>query len=298
MMSSTLLDFFNNNSVKYLSPVNTANLVSFKVGGMGKIAAFPDNTEVLKRVLLEVGDEKSVVLGKGTNCYFTDNLFDGTIIVTTGLNDISISDNVICAECGVTLNNLCRFALENELSGLEFAYGIPGTVGGAVCMNASAFGGCFSNIVHSSSAFDYKNKIAFELDAREHNFGTKNSVFRSEPLCVLSTRLNLVRGNKKDIKAKMDEYINRRKTTQPLDLPSAGSTFVRPKNTYASYLIDQAGLKGCRVGGAMVSMKHAGFIVNCGGATAKDVKELINHIKSVVYDKFSVTLEEEIIYLE
>ncbi len=298
MISSELLTFLKCNSVKYFAPANTAELVSFKVGGSCSAVIFPQGANELRQILELTKDDKFVLLGKGTNCYFTENHFDGAVIVTIGLNRISLSGDTIFAECGATINNLCKFALENELSGLEFAYGIPGTVGGAVCMNASAFGGCFADIVDSSYIYDYKSTVAFELNRDGHNFSTKNSVIRSEPFCLLNTKIRLKKGNKAEIKSKMDEYIKKRIATQPLDLPSAGSTFVRPKNMFASYLIDKAGLKGYRFGGAMVSEKHAGFIVNCGGATAKDVRELVNHIKRIVFDKFTVTLQEEIIYLE
>lgn len=298
MISLDLLDFLKSNSVRYSAPVNTADIVSFKVGGVGRAAIFPKDQRELLLILDLVGKEKFVVLGKGTNCYFTEANYDGIVVVTTDLNEIYMQDDFVVAECGATINSLCKFALENGLSGLEFAYGIPGTVGGGVCMNASAFGGCFADVVDSSIVYDCFDSKMLELDYASHRFGVKNSVFRFEPFCLLKVRFRLSRGNKAEIKSKMDEYIKKRALTQPLELPSAGSTFVRPKNAYASYLIDKAGLKGYKIGGAMVSEKHAGFIVNCGNATSKDVIALIQHIKSVVFEKFSVSLKEEIIYLE
>lgn len=298
MVNVELLNYVTRNSIEFCAPVLTNVLVSFSVGGTGDIAVFPKNLSELKQILSLLSGEKLVVLGNGTNCYFTDGNFDGVIIVTSRLNKISLSHDIVTAECGASVKDLCMLAMENSLSGLEFAYGIPGTVGGAVCMNASAFGGCFADVVLDSKAYDISKGTELNIDLLQHCFGTKASVFRGSPLCHLSARFKLRRGDKSVIASKMEEYLNRRKATQPLDFPSGGSAFVKPKDAHASYLIDKAGLKGVSFGGAAVSCKHAGFIVNTGGAKARDIRALIEHIKTVVLNEFNIYLQEEIIYLE
>ncbi len=298
MDKSELLEYLKNNSIKFVSPVKTADLVSFKVGGSGKIAVFPKTITQLTDVIEFIKQEKYVILGNGSNCYFTDDFFDGIIIVTSRLNKIEVENNTIIANCGANINSLCRFAMENNLSGLEFAYGIPGTVGGGVYMNASAFGGCFSDVVLSSTVLHIDSGAIFELDSEKHCFNIKKSIFQKKKLCLLATKFKLNYSNANEILEKMNAYRQKRKETQPLNMPSAGSTFVKPEKNHASFLIDKAGLKGFSVGEAQISEKHAGFIVNRGKATAKDVKELIKYIKSVVFEKFYVDLKEEIIYLE
>lgn len=298
MVTAELINYISKNSLHFVSPVKTRDLVSFKVGGTGDIAVFPKSVSELKCILDFVKNERFVLLGNGTNCYFTEGNFDDVIIVTSLINGISLADNAISAECGVSIKDLCTFAMENGLSGLEFAYGIPGTVGGAVCMNASAFGGCFADVVHCSTVYDFSKSNEHALSKNEHCFGTKTSIFRASTLSLLSTQFKLKCGEKGAIKAKMDEYLARRELTQPLDFPSAGSTFVKPADSHASFLVDKAGLKGFCIGGAAVSDKHAGFIVNLGGARSSEINELINHIKTTVKSKFNVSLQEEIIYLE
>ena len=298
MINTTLLDYLSNNNVQCKSPVNTADLVSFKIGGVGSIAVFPKTIEQLCHIVNIVKNDRFVVLGNGTNCYFTNDYFDAVIIVTSGINKVVACDNVIFAECGASLNSVCKLALSNSLTGIEFAFGIPGTVGGAVTMNASAFGGGFSEIVVKSSALDIVSGKIVELNQAAHIFATKKSIFQSGKMCLLSTQIQLSVGVKKEIKEKMYGFLKRRILSQPINMPNAGSTFVKPKEDYAARLIDKAGLKGYTIGGAQVSTKHAGFIVNLGNATASDVNNLINYIKNDIYKKFNVELNEEIIYLE
>ena len=298
MIKSNLLDYLSENCIKFKTPVNTSNLVSFKVGGIGNIAIFPSSVSELCSIIRLIKTEKFVVLGKGTNCYFTDDFYDGIIVVTNNINSVFAADNIIYAECGASVNSVCNKALEYNLSGLEFAYGIPGTVGGAIYMNASAFGGCFADVLLKSKVLDIDSGKVFEIENIEHEFNVKKSVFQKGDLFLLGSYFSLVYSKKEIIEQKMREILQKRIDTQPLNLPSAGSTFVRPKNNYASRLIDLAGLKGYTIGGAQVSAKHSGFIVNIGNATAKDVRELIMYIKKVVYDKFTINLEEEILYLK
>lgn len=298
MVNSRLLDYLSSNCIKYISPIKTADLVSFRVGNIGKIAVFPKNIQELCEILSIVKNEKFVVIGNGTNCYFTDNLYDGVIIVTTKINDVSYLNDGVVAECGASINTVCKVACANSLEGLEFAYGIPGTVGGCVRMNASAFGGCMADVVLSSTVLDVKSGEIYDLCREEHFFDKKSSIFKNSSLVLLNTKFSLPLGDKMEIKSKMDLNFQKRKDSQPLDFHSAGCVFVKPKDSYASYLIDKAGLKGFSVGNAQVSTKHAGFIVNRGNALSKDVNELILHIKKTVFDMFSVELEKEIIYLE
>lgn len=298
MIKSTLLDYLSDNDVKCKSPVNTAELVTFKVGGVGSLAVFPQSIQQLCDIISIVKDDRYVVLGNGSNCYFTHNYFDGIIIVTSGINKTTAYDNVIYAECGATVNSVCKLALKNRLTGMEFAFGIPGTIGGAITMNASAFSGCFADIVIKSTAFDIYSGETVELNNEEHRFDTKKSIFQRGRMCLLSTCITLNQGEENKIREKMNELFKRRALSQPLDMPSAGSTFIKPEGYYASRLIDLAGLKGFTVGGAQVSTKHAGFIVNLGNATATDVHKLIEYVKKAVYKKFNVELNEEIIYLE
>ncbi len=298
MFISLLLDFLNQSQIEFVLDVKTVDLVSFKVGGNGKIAVFPKNIEQFVRLIKFVNKEKHVIIGNGTNCYFSNEFYDGIIIVTKKLNKAYVVDNSIIAECGASVSRLCNVALEKSLSGLEFAYGIPGSLGGAVYMNASAFGGEFSHVVHKSTVLDLESGEIISLNNEEHCFGEKSSVFKKKRFIILESELVLQKSDKTLIHGKMNEYINKRKRTQPLDMPSAGSTFVKPKCGYASYMIDKAGLKGYTVGGAQVSKKHAGFIVNINNASAIDVQELIKIIKSKVYDEFSVELKEEIICIK
>ena len=298
MINSTFLDYLHNNDIRFKAPVNTANLVSFKIGGTGSIAVFPKSISELSDIINLIKAEKYVILGNGTNCYFTNSFYDGIIVVTKDINKVSVLDNIICAECGAAINTVCKIALSHSLSGLEFSYGIPGTIGGAIYMNASAYGGSFSDVVIKSTALDIKTGEIVELNHSEHEFNVKASVFQGGKMCLLRTCFELKSSKNNTISQRMDDIIKQRAASQPLNMPSAGSTFIKPRNDFASRLIDKAGLKGYTVGGAQVSRKHAGFIVNLGNATATDVLTLIEYIKYVVFKRFGVMLNEEILYLD
>lgn len=298
MFFSLLLDYLHNKHIEFALDVNTADLVSFRIGGTAKIAIFPKNTKELVDLIEFVKNEKYFIIGNGTNCYFSSGMYDGIVIATKHLNKSHIKGNTIVAECGASISKLCKMALGSSLSGIEFAYGIPGSVGGAIYMNASAFGGDFSQIVKKSKVLDIESGRIIELSKEEHCFSEKFSVFKEKKHVILESELLLQSCDKMLIHSKMSEYIDKRKISQPLDLPSAGSVFLKPKDGYASYMIDKSGLKGFTVGGAQVSEKHAGFIVNVNSASATDVQELINVIKAKVYKEFSVELKEEIIYID
>lgn len=298
MDNSRLIKYLDNKRIFYKKSSKTAELVSFKVGGECALAVFPKSIIEFVEIISLIKNEKFVVLGKGTNTYFTSDFYDGIVVVTSGINQASFCGNVVLAECGAPITSVCKLAGEQSLGGMEFAYGIPGSIGGAVCMNASAYGSSFSQIVQKSTVLEIKSGKIFDIDKTEHFFSTKNSIFLNKELCILKTVLLLECCDKDLIFSKMNEYFKKRQGTQPLNMPSAGSTFVKPQDTYASMLIDKAGLKGFTIGGAQVSTKHAGFIVNLGNATSYDVQRLIMHIKNTILALYNIELKEEIIYLE
>ena len=200
----------------------------------------------------------------------------------------------VTVSSGMTNALLAKILLDNSLSGFEFAGGIPGTIGGAIYMNAGAYGAEMQNIVVSTKYLDLNTYEIKTIANNEHNFEYRKSIFQNLNTVILETTLKLQKGNKEEIKAKMQEYAEKRKATQPLDKPSAGSTFKRGTDFITAKLIDESGLKGYSIGGAQVSEKHAGFIINTGNATAKDIINLINYVKEKVYEKFGKTIEEEV----
>jgi len=235
------------------------------------------------------------VLGNGTNVIVRDGGYPGAVISTLkALRNVEITDGLrlVCG-AGESLAGVCRFAAENGLSGLEELSGIPGTIGGAVYMNAGAYGGEISAILANVRAYDANSEKYIMLTADECAFGYRSSVFKEKPILILSAVFVLSPGDKAAIEAKMAEYARRRNEKQPVELPSAGSFFKRPEGDYAGRLIEAAGMKGARVGGAQVSLKHAGFIVNTGGATAHDVLTLAEEVKNKVLEQFGVILEKE-----
>ena len=278
---------------------------SFKIGGPAKYAVFPKNTDELVTVLKEIKNcnYKYKVIGNGSNILFADKGFDGIIVFTKHLTDIEYihrEDKVIIkAECGKSLTELSGEAgKKHSLAGLEFAYGIPGTVGGAVYMNAGAYGGQMSDVIIETVYFDTSNGEIKSLVGADHKFDYRHSVFAEHPeYIVISTTLELKIGDASEIHALMTKNMLSRKEKQPLEYPNAGSTFKRPVGHFAGKLIEDSGLKGYTVGGAQISQKHAGFTINIGGATAEDVLSLIDHTRETVKKNFGVYLESEIIYL-
>ena len=268
---------------------------SFRVGGPARRMAFPVTKEqlVILTGLAQECDARVVVIGNGTNLLAADEGLDALVINTSELCEIRKIDEVTLeADAGVSLARLATFACGEGLSGLEFAHGIAGTLGGAVCMNAGAYDGEMKQVLLSATAL-YEDGIR-TLSAEELELSYRHSVFSHTDAIVLSARVGLVKGDETQIRDKMRELMERRKKSQPLEYPSAGSTFKRPVGYFAGTLIDQAGLKGTRVGGAEVSEKHAGFIINRGGATCRDVEELIAKVQSVIREKNGVELEAEV----
>ncbi|MBQ8408703.1 MAG: UDP-N-acetylmuramate dehydrogenase [Clostridia bacterium] len=279
---------------------------SFKIGGPAKYAIFPKNSaELISAVkAAKSSGEKYRVVGNGSNLLFDDNGFNGVIIFTKNMTDTEYihkgNSQAIKVGCGRSLTELSSDAgKKHSLTGLEFAYGIPGTVGGAVYMNAGAYGGQMSDIVVETEYYDPSSDRIGAMRGDEHKFDYRHSVFAEHPeYIILSTTLEMKEGNVEDILAGMNQNMRARKEKQPLEYPSAGSTFKRPGGgLFAGKLIEDAGLKGYTVGGAQISQKHAGFTVNLGGATCADVLAVIEHTQKTVFEKDGVMLESEIIYI-
>ena len=272
-----------------------ATYSSMKAGGNAKYLVFPKSvTELVDAVgFYREQGEKIIVVGNCSNLIFPDEGFDGAVICTTSLRGVSVENKIITANCGETLSTLARFACENSLSGLEFCYGIPGTVGGGVYMNAGAYGGQLSDRFIDATFID-ENLNIITLALNEMEFGYRRSRMQSQNLVLLSARFSGVDGDKNEIKSKMDELMASRKAKQPLEFPSCGSAFKRPEGHFAGALIEQCGLKGYSIGGAQVSEKHAGFIINRNNATATDVIRLMESVKDIVLENTGILLEPEI----
>lgn len=279
-----------------------APLSSFKIGGRCTVAVFPKNKEELAYAVklareLEI---KYAVVGKASNILFPDDNYDGMLIFTAHMSEIWDDENgYIYAMAGVNLGALASAMAKRSLSGLEFAFGIPGSIGGAVFMNAGAYGGEMKNVVIYSDYYDPKLDTFGRFEREEQEFSYRESVYsKKEDLIILGAALLLQNGNESVIRQKMDENIQKRKDKQPLEFPNAGSAFKRPQSGFAAQMIDECGLKGFSIGGAQVSEKHAGFIINKNNATANDVKDLMDEVKARVFDKFGVMLESEIRYID
>lgn len=274
-----------------------ARHTSFRVGGNAEVMAFPRNTGELSAILKKSAllDWKFAILGAGTNVLAPDEGVRGLVICLKDcLDGMEQTDSThIRIMAGVTMSRAAAFAANLGLSGMEFAHGIPGTVGGGVYMNAGAYGGEISDICESVEVMDYSGTVQ-SLSRDQMDFSYRHSRLEEENAVVVSATFRLVPKDPDEIRGKMKEYQQRRLAAQPLDLPSAGSAFKRPSGGYAAALIDEAGLKGYRVGGAAISEKHAGFAVNLGGATAADVKALLHQVSETVYAATGIRLEPEI----
>ena len=274
---------------------------SFKVGGNADYFVKVETVEELKNLLKYVKDNNVplTILGNGTNVLVKDGGIRG-IVCNIELSNYSIDrkeDGVyITVESGVALPRLANIALNESLTGLEYLSGIPGTVGGAVYMNAGAFGNEMKDVVVSSKYMDRSGNI-YEIELEDHKFEYRKSVFSGTDNIILETTIKLQPGNQDDIKLKMKENLDKRVEKQPLEYPSAGSTFKRKENIIVSKVIDECGLKGYQVGGAAISTKHAGFIINVGGATASDILAVVEHTKEVVKEKCDIDIDLEMIVL-
>lgn len=281
--------------------VPMANYTTMQVGGPAAVVAFVRSAEELITAIKEAKNNgiRYTVIGNGSNTIFSDRGFDGLVIITTDMKKYDIQGETIKADCGASITRLAVEAQKTGLTGLEFAYGIPGSLGGGVFMNAGAYGGSLSDVVVSSICLDTQNDVIRKIDLDEHQFTYRHSIYTKNPhLVILAAMLKLSPGSKEEIATKMNEFARSRKEKQPLNFPSAGSVFKRPVGYYAGELIENCGLKGYRIGGAEVSEKHAGFIVNRGNATASDVMHLVEHVQATVNRTYSVNLECEIKYIQ
>lgn len=269
---------------------------SFRIGGPADVFARPADIAGLKETLRVCRENKvpAMIMGNGTNLIVRDKGIRGVVIqLADNMSGYEVKGEEICAEAGILISALSAAALEHGLTGLEFAEGIPGTLGGAVTMNAGAYDGDMSMVVKSTEYIGDDGQIHV-IDNRQHCFAKRSSVIQTCGGVVLQSVLSLKKGDRDSIKLKMDDYHSRRCEKQPLDMPSAGSIFKRPEGYFAGKLVQDCGLKGFRTGGAEVSCLHCGFIVNTGGASAQDVISLIRHIQDVVSDKYGVELQTEV----
>ena len=273
-----------------------AGHITFRVGGPARRMARPASAEELA-ALLDLCREKgwpTLLLGNGSNLLVPDGGLDRLVIHTAGLERLEqTGEKSLRAEAGVSLARLASFAQRLGLAGLEFAHGIPGSLGGGVCMNAGAYGGELCQVVERVEAW-FPDEGVRTLTLPELDFGYRRSIFSHTPAVVLAAHFALTPGEPGEIRARMAGLIRRRREKQPLEYPSAGSTFKRPEGHFAGALIEQCGLKGCRMGGAQVSEKHAGFVINAGGATCADILALIGHIQATVEAETGVRLEPEV----
>ncbi len=275
-----------------------AGKTSIKIGGKCDLYVEANSEECLAE-LLKVCRENALpyfILGKGSNLLI--RRFRGVVIaIGSALGGITVKGNTVTSGAGAALSAVCCAALENSLSGMECLYGIPGSMGGALYMNAGAYGGEIKDIVTSARCIDANGNIV-EITADKMELSYRHSVFAENGCCILSATLELIPREKAEIKARMDELMQKRRDKQPLEFPSCGSTFKRPDGYFAAALIEECGLKGCTVGGAQVSEKHSGFVINRGGATFEDVMELVEHIKTVVLGQKGVELECEMLIVD
>ena len=271
------------------------NHTSFKIGGECDYFVMPESFNQLKSVIDKLNELEIpyFLLGKGSNLLVSDSGIKGAVISMMGLCDIEVNGDELTAGAGVSIANLCTTALSNSLSGMEFAYGIPGSVGGGLYMNCGAYGGQFSDTVVKAEYLTNDGEIN-TIEADDMCLGYRTSIFKQNNGIVLSATFKFKKDNAADIKARMDDYMERRITKQPLEYPSAGSVFKRPEGHFAGALIEQAGLKGYTIGGAQVSEKHSGFVINIGEATANDIKALMGYVQAVVYENYQVMLEPEV----
>ena len=271
---------------------------TMRVGGPAALAAFPTNRAELSALIqgAKAQNIRHIIVGNASNILFSDRGFDGLAIFTTAMRNVVWNGASVTADCGASLTALSAAATKRGLSGLEFAFGIPGTIGGAVYMNAGAYGSQISAVLTGSEYLTRDNAI-LTRNAREHKFGYRTSIYRSTDDIILSAEFTLTPGDPEAISAKAKQNMDSRRSKQPLEYPNAGSVFKRPDGAFPGALIEQAGLKGFRIGGAEFSEKHANFIVNRGGATADDILRLTETAQKTVYKQFGISLETEIIYI-
>ncbi len=286
-------DIVGENNVLINEPMK--NHTYFKVGGPADILVIPHSIEEATAIIKECkeAEEPYYLIGNGSNLLVKDGGIRGVVIKLAALDTIEVQGDSIVAECGAQLSDISEKALEHSLKGFEFACGIPGSIGGAVFMNAGAYDGEMVHVVDKAIVLDKEGNLK-ELKNGELELGYRTSAIMKYGYFVVKVHISLMKGDAEKIKGRIDELTTRRKEKQPLEYPSAGSTFKRPDGYFASKLIQDLGLKGYSIGGAAVSEKHSGFIINKNNATAKDVLQLIEYVQKAVKDKFNVELNTEV----
>ncbi|MEK4366099.1 UDP-N-acetylmuramate dehydrogenase [Paenibacillus sp. FSL M8-0212] len=282
--------------VKFNEPLKNHTFI--KIGGNADILIHPTTIDEITKIV-EIANLHQLpltVIGKGSNVIIKDGGIRGVTISLSHFDQIKVSEDSMIAQSGVDIIDVSRLALEHSLTGLEFACGIPGSTGGALYMNAGAYGGQIADVVERATVIT-KDGAVLEIPREEMKFGYRNSLFKMDHYIILEAEFGLKKGNKDEIASKMKELTFLRESKQPLEYPSCGSVFKRPEGHFAGKLIQDCHLQGTRIGGAEISMKHAGFIVNVDHATAQDYMDLIQFIQKKVYDTFQVELETEVIFL-
>ena len=292
-----ICEYVKNEGISYIENEPMALHTTFKIGGPARLAVFPKNENEISDVIKKCKEEnvRYMVVGNGSNLLVADEGIDAVVILLgKEFGEVKlIDDTTIFAEAGAPLMKVCRFALENGLSGLEFAYGIPGSCGGGAFMNAGAYGGELGDVMFRCDHID-KDGNKGSLEGDDLKLAYRHSAYYENGCIITGAYFKMQKADKEEIKAKMADYMSRRRDKQPLEYPSAGSTFKRPEGNFAGALIEQCGLKGTRVGGAEISTKHAGFVINKGGATCKDVLDLCKKVADTVKAEKGIDLEMEV----
>lgn len=273
---------------------------TFRIGGEADCFVEIENTEQLVNIqrYLRMVEQPSLVIGNGSNLLVSDRGYEGVVLqIGSRMQEIEVQGERLIVQAGALMSRVAAAACEQGLTGFEFASGIPGTMGGGVIMNAGAYDGEISQVVTQVKAVDREGNV-LELDNATMEFGYRTSAIKYQPFTVVEATLELARGERDAIRSRMEELAAKRRQKQPLEYPSAGSTFKRPEGCFAGELIMKSGLRGCQIGGARVSDKHCGFIINTGKATCEDVLDLIAHVQERVKDCFGVDLETEVIYIK
>lgn len=294
-MNNFILELEKLNLGKIEKDISLSTLTTYKTGGIAKLVVYPNNINNLKQLLklIHKHNIKYFILGKGSNTLFSDKEFNGVIIKLDKLNNFEIKETEIYVESGMILSKLVQASVKNELTGLEFAIGIPGTIGGAIYMNAGAYGNNMSNIVKSVIVLDEKLQIE-EIPLEKLKFDYRYSIFQANKnLICVAANIKLEHGNHDEIASKIKENLLKRKNSQPLEYPSAGSVFRNPEGNYAGKIIEELGLKGKNIGGAEISTKHANFIINKNNASSSDILNLIKLVQKEVKDKYKIDLKLE-----
>ena len=298
MQFEAFISEVENKGISFEKGVSMAERTTFRIGGKADALVTVTSGDELAFVLKAAQKNNVPVfcIGRGSNLLVSDKGIEGAVVSLSGMKDISVHENKITCGAGASLSALCIAARDASLSGLEFAFGIPGSVGGALFMNAGAYGGEMSQVVVSAECVDENGEFR-SVSADEMALGYRTSVFKNGKLFITSVTVELVPSERSEISAKMEELTAKRKEKQPLEYPSAGSTFKRPEGYFAGALIEKNGLKGFSCGGARVSEKHAGFVINGGKAKCADVLELIKKVQDIVYENDGVMLEPEVLFV-